>query len=301
MSTNIFAPPLTVGCTVGLVSPCETKSRERLEITATALRSLGFNVRFGTNTFKDTWGYAASASERAEDINRMAADDDVRLVILGGGETATEVLPLLDYELIASKPKRYCSFSDGTSILNAITSQCHLVTYHGQSFRTFDDLSEYNLTNFLTRVMRDDGVYRPANDWTILRGGTAEGTAVCGYTQNLCLLLSSPFFKYDISDGCVVFTEDHSFFSCEAAVARYISHLAQSDFFKCVKGVVFGCYDESDSEEGIIRILGRMADALGIPVAKCRDFGHGENNAVIPNGARCRVSFEPQPQVTTLL
>lgn len=160
MSTNIFAPPLTVGCTVGLASPCETKSRERLEITATALRSLGFNVRFGTNTFKDTWGYAASASERAEDINRMAADDDVRLVILGGGETATEVLPLLDYELIASKPKRYCSFSDGTSILNAITSQCHLVTYHGQSFRTFDDLSEYNLTNFLTRVMRDDGVYR---------------------------------------------------------------------------------------------------------------------------------------------
>ncbi len=42
------------------------------------------------------------------------------MVLFGGGEGGNELLPYIDFENIATHPKIVCSYSDGTTILNAI-------------------------------------------------------------------------------------------------------------------------------------------------------------------------------------
>ena len=51
-----------------------------------------------------------------------------------GGYTSNELLPYLDYELIAKNPKIICDFSDFTALANAITAQTGLVTYYGPAY-----------------------------------------------------------------------------------------------------------------------------------------------------------------------
>lgn len=292
MINNIIPPTVRRGDSVGIISPCDVKEYERCENYRKVLEEMGLKTVYGKNAFRSTWAYAASAQERADDLNAMAADESVTLVFFGGGEAATEILPLIDYPLIAEHPKRYCSYSDSTSILNAITSMSNIVTYHGQSPRTLEYLSPYNRMNFVLRLLSDEGNYERSEPWTIFRRGKASGITVGGYTQNMCLLLSSPYFKYDRDEKYILFLEDHKWFSVPGAIGRYLAHIRQSDFFANVSALVFGMYsDDEKEEEAIMPIIARFAERSSIPVAKCRDFGHGSNNAIIPIGIRTTLEF----------
>lgn len=278
----IFPKKVSRGDTIGIVSPCDVKYYEKLIGPEAVLRSMGFNIKYGKNTFKDTWGYAASAEERAEDLNAMARDDEVSFIFFGGGDVGLEVLPYLDYDAIKETKKVYCSYSDSTSILNAITAKTGLITFHGQTPRTFEELSEYNAERFESVILKRDGVHKKAEDWTILHGGTANGKLIGGYTQNVCLMLSSPYFNYS-DEKHILFLEDYFWFSEPAIVARYVEHIIQSDFFKTVSGIIFGGY--GDGDDIVTNILRRKAERCGIPFVKCNDFGHGKNNAIFPIGA----------------
>lgn len=90
------------------------------------------------------------------DFNSMIADDDVRMLLFGGGEVCNEILPYVDYENIVKHPKIICSYSDGTTLLNAIHSKTGLITFYGASPRTYFDLSEYNWQSFEKRLMTTD-------------------------------------------------------------------------------------------------------------------------------------------------
>ena len=103
---------------------------------AAAIEAQGFRVKFGANTFSLTDGYAASAAERAEDFDAMIADPEVRMILFPGGEISNELLPLINYDAIAEHPKIICSYSDGTTLLEAIHSRTGLVTFYGGSTRS---------------------------------------------------------------------------------------------------------------------------------------------------------------------
>ena len=116
---RILPPGLRRGDTIGIVSPCHIVKPGGETRVVSVLERLGFKVKLGRNLFADSWGFSASDAERADDINEMAADPEVRMVLFGGGEGAPAVLPLLDYETIRKNPKIYTSYShDGA---------CHLL------------------------------------------------------------------------------------------------------------------------------------------------------------------------------
>ena len=111
--------------------PSHVASMECYARYISVLERLGYSVKLGSNFTKDTYGYAASAQERADDLNELVAADEVQMILFSGGESAVEVLPYIDYENIRKHPKLFSSYSDGTSILNAIYAQTGLITYYG--------------------------------------------------------------------------------------------------------------------------------------------------------------------------
>lgn len=82
----------------------------------------------------------------------MIADDSVQMLLFGGGEVSNELLPYIDYALIREHPKLICSYSDSTTLLNAIHFMCGLPVFYGASVRTFGNLTADRLQKIVRQI-----------------------------------------------------------------------------------------------------------------------------------------------------
>jgi muramoyltetrapeptide carboxypeptidase LdcA involved in peptidoglycan recycling len=100
-----FPAPLRPGDRVGVTSVSkgvEDWERERLGQAVEAVRRRGYNVVVGT-CMDGTSHISAPAEERAAELMDMLTDPSIRAVVPPrGGETAIDLLPLLDWEAIAA-------------------------------------------------------------------------------------------------------------------------------------------------------------------------------------------------------
>lgn len=302
------ARPLSKNGTIGLCSPSHIPlyeaapgqeipwSREYKNIIA-GMEKDGFSVVQAENMYKKTWGFLASDVERGADLNQLAADKNVEYILFGGGEGAPEVLPYLDFELFRANPKRICSYSDGTSILNAVWANTGLETYYGQDPTMFTGWTDYNRRQFEGHILSDGMLVHEKNSsWITCTEGTAEGVLCGGYTLNFALLLGTKYFPVDNSEPHILFLEDHEFFGEADHVSSMLGYIEQSDFMKSVTGLIFGNFADHPCPDLYAR-LKVLGERHGIPVAYCDDFGHGENHAVLPIGRRARFDAGAQELV----
>ena len=116
--TVIKPKRLSPGDTVGLVLPASAAfEADEIQFAKEQMEALGFKVVIGKHAF-DKWGYFAGRDrDRADDINKMFADDSVNgVVCYTGGWGSPRVLPFLDYDLIKRKPKILIGYSDITAL-----------------------------------------------------------------------------------------------------------------------------------------------------------------------------------------
>lgn len=280
----MFAEKLKLGDTIGLISPSHVADRETYAPIITHIEKLGFKIKTGANLYKDTWGSVASDSERADDLNAMVTDPEVKLIFFGGGHGASDILPLIDYESIKKHPKLFLSYSDGTSILNAIYAQTGLVTYYGQTPGVFCPPDEYTRANFDSHIVNRNAKSHISNSkWHTLNSGNCEGILIGGYLPHVAKESDSSFFKYDDKKMYILFLEDHEKFNDIPHISSYLIQLEQSRFMKNVVGVIFGHYSNTISVE-LFECFKQFGKRNAIPVVYCDDFGHGNNHAIIPIG-----------------
>lgn len=75
---------------------------------------------------------SGTPQERVADLHDAFSDPQVRGVLCTtGGLHSAQLLPLLDFDLIAANPKVFCGYSDITSLHLAIHSVTKLVTFYG--------------------------------------------------------------------------------------------------------------------------------------------------------------------------
>ena len=130
---------LKKGDIVGVIAPSSKIDEDDLEVinnSVLLMESTGLKVKFGKNAFKNTLGYGATPKEKAEDINDMFADKEVKLIFcVSGGFSSNTVFEYLDYDLIKNNPKPLCGFSDSTSLENVIYSKTGVITFNGPTFK----------------------------------------------------------------------------------------------------------------------------------------------------------------------
>lgn len=250
------------------------------------LKELGFRIKEAKHLYADTYGYASTELERAEDINELAADEVVKMVFFGGGDGSIELLPYLDYESIQRHPKIYLSYSDGTSILNAIYIKTGLITFYGQMPGIFSGISEYNYQQFVDFCMKQDiHEMKHNSEWYTLSSGSGSGILIGGYLLNFALLLGSEKFQLDRNQEYILFLEDHERYFGVPYVSALLSSIEQSSFMTRVRGLLFGNYS-NQTNQYLLGRLARIGEKWKIPVCYCDDFGHGENHAILAIGAK---------------
>lgn len=290
----MIAEKLKKGDVIGIVCPSHIAGEEYERIVR-GVEQVGFRVKLGENIYKNTYGYLASEQERADDFNSMLADDEVKMVLFSGGWGANEILPLIDYDNIARRPKLFSSYSDGTSILSAIHAKTGLVTYYGIGAGEFWDLAPYDRAQFEAHFIEGNRADALNGDgaWRVIRPGACEGILTGGYTAIVACKLGGEYFTYDPAQKYILFLEDHEKFSPVAAVSAYLSHIEQQPFIRNVAGLIFGHYAD-DVPKDLFDRLGRFGEKHGVPVVYTDDFGHYGRHAILPIGVRARLDAEGQ-------
>ena len=242
----------------------------------------GFYLTFSKNCRELDKYQSSSIASRVEDLHEAFQDPNVKMIITClGGFNANQVLPYLDYDLIAKNPKIFCGYSDITALSNAIYAKTGLVTYSGPHYSTFgfEGEQEYTRQAFLTCFTQEAPLHitpsQAAGQYYVLQEGVCKGTVIGG---NLCTinLLQGTAYMPDIRNK-VLFLEDDNimgdYFAYE--FERNLQSLLQIEGADSIKGIVFGRFDESCGMT-LERINDIVRDKVpsDIPVIFGVDFGH---------------------------
>ena len=225
------------GDCIGLAAPSHLATREGCAPVIQAMEARGYRVKTAENMFSSAWGFAASAEDRARDINQLIADDEVKLIFFGGGEGGDEVIPLIDYASAAAHPKMWLSFSDGTSILSAINRRAGLMVLYGQSPGGLVEPSAYDAANFRAHVEEGCGpMHLKSGAWRTVTGGTASDTLSGGYLDNYVFLAASGWIAPKPEEEFILALEEHEMFFGVEHVSDSIGRLEQTPVMPHVRG-----------------------------------------------------------------
>lgn len=298
----MIPPKLKKGDTIGLIAPSSPIQKEDLEIVNNSIllmESAGFSVKFAPNALKNTLGYGATAKEKAEDINAMFRDPQIKAIFcVSGGFNANTTFDYLDYDTIGYHPKIVCGFSDSTSLLNAIYAKTGLVTFHGPTFKSLTSWqTEYGFQEVMKRFYEGALSLGQAEDeYKVIKPGKASGILVGG---NLSLVAEMASGKYaiDFTDK-ILFLEELFVESPPALVSNHLYHLKQNDVFNKIKGIWLGNYDGATSIEQIL--LDTLEGEYAFPIIKSNNFGHIDKKTVIPIGILTKIDTSSETKIELL-
>ncbi len=171
----ILPPALRPGATVGVIAPSTPPRNSLLEDTISYWESRGHPVVVGDNVGRSLAGYlAGTPAERAADLNSMIADPEVELIVATmAGKGAVHLLPLIDYDAFAARPKLFMGLSDVSLLVLTLHSRTGVVTFHGPTGMDFGSLPPYSdgaMHAALTAVA-PLGPLPAHGEWRVLRDG----------------------------------------------------------------------------------------------------------------------------------
>lgn len=288
---------LGTGDTIGIVSPSTPVTQElekQFKKGIEFLENLGFNTVVGEHVYSTAWGYAASPQEKAEDINRMFADESIKAIFCSqGGATANACLPCLNWNGIREHPKIFLGISDITVLLNAIHHKTGLVTFHGNDVMWGFGMNPtmYDKQEFIARLVNARiGEVRPRRERQTTRSGVAEGKLLGGNLHCLSKLAGTPYFP-DFT-GAIFFVEAIGITPEECDYL--FQQLKQIGVFDQIRGVVIGYIDGLQNNENALMqmedVLLHVTAEYNFPVLKADDFGHNCPNTVLPVGSNVRIN-----------
>ena len=295
-----WPPPVCPGDRVGVAALSSAIDPPSMERGLAALRGLGYEPVPARNLDSRYGILAGTDEERVDAFHELIADDSLAAVIFArGGHGLLRVLPRLDWDLVARRPRAWVGYSDLTPFLLQVTQRHGLVTFHGPMVGS--ELSrglDPSEAASLHAVLSQDGPLRYPLRW--LREGDAEGPVLGGCLSLLTAVLGTPWATS--FDDALLFIEDVN--EPLHRVDRMLTHLRLSGTLTAVRGVIAGHFGEG--WEQAIRDIGRAGSAetggtetgssaaawhretvlaLPAPVTFGLPCGHGTPNLTLPLGA----------------
>ena len=300
----IIPEKLKIGDTIGVVAPSNPiidENIEEIQKSKEIVEKLGFKVKFSKNLFLNTNKYSATAKEKAEDINDMFRDKEVKMIWCAkGGENSNSTFEYLDYELIKQNPKIICGYSDITSITNMITEKTGLVTFSATNFKTIaTDETDYSLKEVLNRFVDGSLEFgKTENGYKTIRDGVAEGELIGG---NLSLTRAMVAGKYSIDFvDKILFLEELGLETGPALASNFLYYMKQNGVFDKIKGIWLGNYTHESEIELEEILLDVLENEFKGPILKSENFGHIEKKTVIPIGVKARIDTSESIKIRLL-
>src|SRR5262245_8620458 len=128
-----FGSALRPGGTIGVPAPASPHHNRSAVLRGVEWwEARGYGVKLGEGAFdRDHW-VAGDAERRARDLTAMFADPEVDLVqSLQGGYGSAQLIPHIDFDVIAANPKPFVGYSDITALHVVLRQRTGLATFYG--------------------------------------------------------------------------------------------------------------------------------------------------------------------------
>ena len=295
--------PLRPGARIGLIAPSgPIRVENGLDRSIDAVKAQGFQPVIGDSCGK-VYGHLSGTDEiRANDINRMFADDSIEgIFCIRGGYGAPRILHLLDFDLIKNNPKPFLGYSDVTALHVAFNQRCDLVTYHGPMpasdwiWPSFDPRSMVSLRRMLMQPI-SGAIQNPSGfPLETIAKGKAKGRLVGGNVSLISGLCGTPW-ALDGTD-CIVFLEDIG--EKTYHLDHMLAQLRSNGLFDRCAGVILGGFTDCNIEyEGyglsIPEVVRDLILPSGKPILGGLQAGHCQPSLTLPLGAACELDATAQ-------
>lgn len=265
--------------------------------------SKGYRVKLARGALeRDDW-HAGSPAVRARDLQESFADPEIDAIqCMRGGYGSAQVIPLLDFEAIASTPKAFVGSSDITALHAALLRFSGLATFYGPGLTSFGNPGVPELTGRrLLEVLGGDGTGPVPHDperlnVTAIEGGKASGRLVGGCLSDLIYTIGTPWEPE--LDGAILFFEEVG--RAPIQIDRALLYLEQIGKLEGVRGVVVGelagCewheWTSAPRSKTLEEVLAGRLGGLGVPVLFGLPLGHGASLATLPLGVEATVDAD---------
>ncbi len=282
---------LKPGDTIGIIAPSSYIEADRLDAGVAVLRDSGFEVSIHPQTLAREGQSAGTAVEKVAAFHEAVLDPSIRAIMAaGGGNRGSQILPLLDYDLIRSHPKLYIGFSDSTAILSGLAAKIGLISCHGPVVKTLPTLDHAALTTF-TGLLTGKIPSYPMTGAKTLIPGHAEGRLFGGTLSLLCALQGTGYLP-DLT-GAILYIEDTG--EELSRFDRMLWQLKMAAPFSKLAGIMFGQIglpEETGRPFGFTldAIIDEHTKGLGIPVVTHAPFGHVDRSLPLPFGGLASLS-----------
>lgn len=283
---------------MGIVCPAG-RLNKGMDDAVNLLRSWGLEVKLGNTVSKAHHQFAGTDKERAQDVQAMLDDGEIRAVFAArGGYGTVRIIDRIDFSSFGQAPKWIIGFSDIT-VLHSHIHQCLGVqTVHGQMPLTIPDATKASLQSLKEALfgekLRYEVAASPSN-----RQGRGEGQLIGG---NLALLVSLLGSVSDMDyEGKILFLEDVGEYYY--ALDRMFWALKRAGKLARLKGLVLGGFTalkDNDTPFGytVEEIVLGAVEEYGFPVAFDFPAGHIDNNYSLVLGEN--VSLDVGSEKTTV-
>ncbi len=306
---KLLKPPRLVdGDTIGVIAPSLPVSnlRREYELGVSNLKARGFKVREGQTVNLSRRGYMAGTdSQRAEDINRMFADEEVRgIMCAAGGSVALRTLRYLDYEMIQTHPKVFSGMSDITVLHLALLSRAGLSGLHqsdvcfgfGKDLRSSACRYETDLFLRVTKNAVPLGSLPSLTIWEAWREGHAEGRLFGGNCNSIQAVIGTPYFKKPTGPTLFFF---EAYPHTLEAIDRALVQFREVGLFDNTTGMLVGKIRGNKEDGSIFDMTSEVRDVLldvtsefDFPIIGSMDFGHHTPNLPLPMGINASMDTE---------
>ena len=280
LTTGIPVPDIL--CPTGSASPAKaialvacsnalTHDQEpEVDALCTLLRAGGCQVLLSPYIYETAYPnaiYSGTAAEKAGALMDFYQNPEVIAICdISGGDMALELIPYLDFDIIASSDKIFWGYSDLTCLINAIgtASGKKSILYQLRHLNQRDGASGSRL------VLWPQSLFQL--DYHFLQGNHMEGITVGGNIRCMLKLAGTPYWP-SFQDKILVL---ECMGGKSPLLISYLSQLKLLGVFDQVAGILLGTFTQHDREGDTPNIedLIRRFAGPDMPIARTNQIGH---------------------------
>ena len=286
---------LIKGDKIGIIAPARKTSMNEIEASIKVFERWGLQVELGKNIFAQHRQFAGTDEQRAEDLQYMLDNPDIKAIVCArGGYGTVKTLKSIDFTKFLKNPKWIVGYSDITALHAHVNQNLGVKSIHGtMPFNFPKDTSENEAVKTLKKVLWGEQNVYELEHHEFNRKGKVSGELAGG---NLSVLFSVSCTKYDIdTSGKILVLEDLDEYLYH--IDRMMMNMKYSGKLENLKGlIVGGMTDMNDNQipfgKSAYEIIRDAVDEYNYPVCFNFPVGHIENNYALILGNHAELNVE---------
>lgn len=262
-------------------------SSDRIEKLCDTLTKIGIAPVLSDCIYADDGVFCGTGKERAAALMDFYRDPEIKVIFdISGGDVANQILPYLDFSVIAESGKEFWGYSDLTSVINAIYAKTGKTSVLYQIRNLISSESKRQIEDFSGTIFGgSEELFQIPYEF--VQGDFLEGTVVGGNIRCLLKLAGTEYWP-DMQDKILLLEARGG---RTAQMTAFLSQLAQLGVFGQIRGILLGTFTVMEREDCKPDMISLVKEYIpeNMPLIKTSKIGHGEDSKGIVIGREIRL------------